>query len=173
MGVRNSLSVLPSNMRFTVIPADYSGQLTVLLRYPSPPERDSEPLMSHTSLLLRQALFLQMSPTPASSATIAMENRTVLDIPIDVPEPTLSPSLKGRPSMNRQPSAFANRASSSGGPSSIGHIRQSSSPAIGIPEMLTRGLLERGESLGINKTLISAVTELKVQCLHSHLMTLR
>lgn len=45
----------------------------------------------------------------------------------------------------------------------MGHTRQSSSPAIGIPEMLARGLLERGESLGINKTLYSAVAELKVR----------
>lgn len=44
----------------------------------------------------------------------------------------------------------------------MGHTRQSSSPAIGIPEMLARGLIERGESLGINKTLYSAVAELKV-----------
>jgi TBC1 domain family protein 5 len=29
--------------------------------------------------------------------------------------------------------------------------------------MLARGLLERGESLGINKTLYSAVAELKVR----------
>jgi hypothetical protein len=28
--------------------------------------------------------------------------------------------------------------------------------------MLTRGLVERGESLGINKTLLSAVTEIRV-----------
>jgi hypothetical protein len=31
-----------------------------------------------------------------------------------------------------------------------------------IPEMIARGLLERGESLGINKTLMSAVSELRV-----------
>ncbi len=33
---------------------------------------------------------------------------------------------------------------------------------MGIPEMIARGLMERGESLGINKTLMSAVSELKV-----------
>ena len=31
-----------------------------------------------------------------------------------------------------------------------------------IPEMIARGLLERGESLGINKTVMNAVSELKV-----------
>jgi TBC1 domain family protein 5 len=43
-----------------------------------------------------------------------------------------------------------------------GHSRQQSSPQLGLPEMITRGLLERGESLGINKTLLNAVTELRV-----------
>jgi len=34
---------------------------------------------------------------------------------------------------------------------------------MGLPEMIARGLMERGESLGINKTLSSALTELKVR----------
>ena len=42
-----------------------------------------------------------------------------------------------------------------------GHIRQGSNP-MAIPEMIARGLLERGESLGINKTVMNAVSELKV-----------
>ena len=33
---------------------------------------------------------------------------------------------------------------------------------MGLSEMFARGLLERGESLGINKTLMSAVSELRV-----------
>ena len=33
---------------------------------------------------------------------------------------------------------------------------------MGLPEMIARGLLERGESLGINKTVMNAVSELKV-----------
>lgn len=44
------------------------------------------------------------------------------------------------------------------------HARQLSTPGsgMGIPEMLARGLLERGESLGINKTVMNAVSEIKV-----------
>ncbi len=42
------------------------------------------------------------------------------------------------------------------------HNRQGSAP-MGLPEMIARGLLERGESLGINKTVMNAVSELKVR----------
>lgn len=41
------------------------------------------------------------------------------------------------------------------------HTRQGSSP-LGIPETFARNLLERGESLGINKTVMNAVSEFKV-----------
>ncbi len=44
-----------------------------------------------------------------------------------------------------------------------GNARQQSSQSLGFSEMLARGILERGESLGINKTLMSAVSELKVR----------
>ncbi len=41
------------------------------------------------------------------------------------------------------------------------HIRQGSSP-LGLSETFARNLLERGESLGINKTVMNAVSDLKV-----------
>ena len=34
---------------------------------------------------------------------------------------------------------------------------------MGLPESIARNLLDRGESLGINKTFLSAVSELKVR----------
>ena len=36
---------------------------------------------------------------------------------------------------------------------------------MGLPEMIARGIMERGESLGINKTVMNAVSELKVRVL--------
>ena len=142
---------------WVVIPADYSGQLTALLRYPAPPETRPASRVNHTCLLLQQALFLQRTPNPSSSATVAMENRTALNIPIEVPVPP--PPPQRRPVQRRQQ---AGTSPNGEGPRHLGHVRQSSSPPLGIPEMLARGILERGESLGINKTLISAVAELKV-----------
>lgn len=142
-----------------VISADYSGQLTTLLRYPSPTSANKvEGSPHHTVLLLRQALALQIAPMPATGASIAMENRTFLNIYLD---PTLSPAS----SMKRTTRSPLPSTGSEDPPSARGHSRQVSSPAIGISDMLTRGLVERGESLGINKTLLSAVTEIRVSIL--------
>ncbi|KAJ3515805.1 hypothetical protein NLJ89_g1520 [Agrocybe chaxingu] len=128
-------------IRNELIPADYSSQLTTLLRYPSPSASNGvDGAPHHAILLLRQALALQMAPNPATGATIVMENRTLLNIPIDVPrKPSPPPTKRSRRN----------------------HSRQASSPALGFSEMLTRGLVERGESLGINKTLYNAVTEIR------------
>jgi len=145
-----------------VISSDYSGQLTALLRYPSPttPGR-LEGAPHHAILLLRQALALQMSPNPATGASIVMENRNLLDIPVDIPTTVLTSSTK-RMRGPRPPPAFQMDPT-------IGrnHSRQASSP-VGISEMFTRGLVERGESLGINKTLMNAVTEIRVGVDHNN-----
>ena len=145
-----------------VIPGDYSGQLTTLLRYPSPTSGNKvEGAPHHTVLLLRQALALQLSPTPATGASVAMENRTLLNISLEVPTISPTPSMK-RNRTTRLPSSSIMTGPSADTTSARGHSRQASSPAIGISDMLTRGLVERGESLGINKTILNAVTEIRV-----------
>ncbi|KAF9451081.1 RabGAP/TBC [Macrolepiota fuliginosa MF-IS2] len=142
-------------IRNDLIPADYSGQLTLLLRYPTPPNSENS-IPHHAVLLLRQALALQMAPNPSTGASIMIENRTILDIPIEVPAPVPTPIRRGH--LGRQ--QMASTPGREGGHGQ-GHSRLSSVPSMGLPEMIARGLLERGESLGINKTLMSAVTELK------------
>ena len=152
----------------TVIPADYSTQLTYLLRYPSDAiaAGGSHELegVHHSSLLLRQALTLQMSPSPTTGVSVIHENRNLLGIPVEVPPP-ISPPVHRRPRHGERSRSFtkANGPTTPGDPgSSKGvHNRQTSSP-MGIPETFARGLLERGESLGINKTVMNAVSELKV-----------
>ncbi|KAF5381115.1 hypothetical protein D9615_003910 [Tricholomella constricta] len=140
-------------IRNELIPADYSGQLTVLLRYPSPrsplPFEDAP---RHTSLLLRQALAIQMSPSPSTGASLVLENRNLLNIPADVPAPPPAPQ-------RRNQNKFTSGQDRSTPPA--GHSRQATAPQMGLPEMIARGLMERGESLGINKTLMSAVSELR------------
>jgi TBC1 domain family member 5 len=129
--------------------ADYSGQLTVLLRYPTPYLQDSiDGAPHHTALLLRQAIALQMSPTPSTGASLMIENRNLLNIPVV-------------PRRNHSYNDLDNLATTSSRPSQR-HSRQQGSQPVGLPEMITRGLLERGESLGINKTLMNAVSELRV-----------
>jgi TBC1 domain family member 5 len=147
-----------------VLSGDYSAQLTTLLRYPAPPKQQLAEAPLHTSLLLQQALSLQMSPTISTAATITMENRSILGIPVE-PADHISSSPPKRSSLPRHRSSIAPSRPLNGVRES-GHLRQASSPQLGLPEMLSKGLLERGESLGINKTVLSAVAELKVSQSH-------
>ncbi len=143
-----------------MIPSDYSGQLTTLLRYPSPlPSNKIEGTPHHAVLLLRQALALQMSPNPATGSSIVIENRNLLGIPVEVP---LTPSLTP-PRRDRAGRQMPSSSSQMEGGMSRSHSRLASAPPVGISELITRGLVERGESLqGINKTLMNAVTEIRV-----------
>ncbi|KAK0459657.1 RabGAP/TBC [Desarmillaria tabescens] len=144
-------------IRNELLPSDYSTQLTVLLRYPSVLRSFEYGSPVHpTSLLVRQALALQMSPTPSTGVLLVSENRNLLNIAIDVPE--TPPAPRRRSTRNRP---LSTSVASGNGNVAQGHVRQQSSQNLGFPEMLARGILERGESLGINKTLMSAVSELK------------
>jgi TBC1 domain family member 5 len=143
-----------------VIPADYSGQLTCLLRYPPAPEPDPIAIAdTHpTSLLLRQAIALQLSPSPLAGVSVMTENRNIFNIPLEVPEPLPPPIRKqGRPRGGvPQPGITGSLRG--------GHSRQLSAQALGLPD-IARGLLDRGESLGINKSSIfNAVSDFRVCC---------
>lgn len=140
-----------------VIPADYSGQLTALLRYPTPPDSPMkiEGAPHHSILLLRQALALQLSPNPDTGMAIIMENRTLLNIPIDVPS-SPGPSPRRR-NLQRQSASTPTLNGFNGT-----HAKQPSG-SVAISDF-TRGLYERGESLGINKmSFMNAVSELRVR----------
>ncbi len=125
--------------------ADYSGQLAILLHYPSFDAQASY----HTPLLVRQALTLQLTPKPSTGAMVMMENRTVLDIPVEA---------KQEPHQDR-PSHIPRNKSVSSFPAGS---RPQQPSTMYYPELIARGLLERGESLGINKTVMNAVSELRV-----------
>ncbi|KAH9843016.1 RabGAP/TBC [Rhodofomes roseus] len=151
-------------IRNKLIPSDYSSQLTFLLRYPSTPgdTTSGELTVHHATLLLRQALTLQMSPSPTTGVSVIHENRNLLDIPVEVPEPPPPPARR-RPRPGDRGQSFSSGSGTSaqrGLGGRVGHSRQQSNP-MALPEMLARGLLERGESLGINKTVMNAVSELK------------
>ena len=152
-----------------MIPADYSTQLTYLLRYPANPlaagGSAEPPPVHHATLLIRQALTLQMSPTPTIGVSVIQENKNLLGIPTEVPPP-ISPPVHRRPRQGERGRSFTNSNGSGSlapeaGSSKGTHGRQASSP-MGLPETFARGLLERGESLGINKTVMDAVSGLRV-----------
>ena len=149
-----------------MIPADYSTQLTYLLRYPSSPTPEGTPTFSPTvnyaTLLLRQALTLQMSPSAATGTSVVFENNNLLNIPAEVPEPPPPPARRRARTAVRGESFSGDAGASTS--TRANHMRQGSTP-LGLSEMIARGLLERGESLGINKTVMNAVNELKVSWL--------
>ncbi|KAG8771744.1 hypothetical protein FRC12_003438 [Ceratobasidium sp. 428] len=85
-------------IRNLLIPAEYTTALTQVLRYPSPP---AEPTLSDSDstephLLVQQALMLRANPVPATGATVVLQNRSVLGIPIEAPAPAPPPMPRGR-----------------------------------------------------------------------------
>lgn len=151
---KNSENKYCGLIHFAVMYADYSGQLTYLLRYPTPPAPASD--THHVSLLLRQALTLQMAPSLATGAAVVYENRNLLNIPVELPEPP-SPTMRRRPVLGD--SGRSSSTIDGNGQRKPEHSRTSSAS---MAELIARGLLDRGESLGINKTVMNAVSELKV-----------
>jgi TBC1 domain family member 5 len=118
----------------------------------------------HTALLLQQALMLQMSPTAAAGASIVLENRVLLNLPAEVPEPPPAASRRrSERTGGRRKSASETRASlPEGGSSSRGSLGRTSNGQLNLPDF-AKNLLDRGEALGINKTFINAVSEIKVR----------
>ncbi|KLO18816.1 hypothetical protein SCHPADRAFT_844411 [Schizopora paradoxa] len=156
-------------IRNQLIPADYSGQLTSLLRYSATSSTIESSATSHMSLLLRQAILFLSSPNPASGAAVVVENKTFLGLEIEIPEPEPQPqrrrvhpqtgtSMRRKSNADLLPSTTNTSDSSSRHPRGAG-VRQSLQ--LGLPEMIARGLMEKGESLGINKTVMNAVAELR------------
>lgn len=95
----------------------------------------------------------------------------MLNISTEVPDPPPPPMRRGRARVGDRDQS-AHQISVSKSPVDDRHrlhTRQASSP-MAIPEMIARGLLERGESLGINKTVMNAVSEFKVNGSFSNLL---
>ncbi|KAG2158403.1 rab-GTPase-TBC domain-containing protein [Suillus bovinus] len=139
-------------IRTKLIASDYSMQLTNLLRYPPSQAEDGAP--HHAILLLHQASSLEISRTPSAGAIVMTENRNLLNIPLEVPDPPVQTRRRARPQIS---SSDSHGTSAGQGE----NIRQPPSFQIGLPELIARGLMDRGESLGINKTVMNAVSELR------------
>lgn len=158
-------TIVGTNSQIAVIPSDCSGQLTYLLRYSSNFSSESMPSTAphHTALLLRQALTLQMSPTAATGSSIVIENRNLLNLPIEIPEsPRESSRRRGGRSGGRRKSASETRSTPASGHSGRGSMGRAANGQLNLPDF-AKGLLDRGEALGINKTFLNAVTEIKVR----------
>ena len=125
------------------------------------------------SLLLTQAQILQSAPNPASGATVAMQNRDALGIPIEVPEPPKPPrrSRLDRDRDSRPQSASAVAGSSRRSPQPGGGVQAYASTLtsrigtyadqyrkdqFGLPELFARGLSD------INGVVSNTVSEIRV-----------
>ncbi|KAF8447631.1 rab-GTPase-TBC domain-containing protein [Boletus edulis BED1] len=144
-------------IRTKLISSDYNTQLMHVLRYPPCPVH-AEAASHHILLLIRQATALEMLHTPSAGAFLAIENRNFLNIPIEVPEPPPVIRRKARPTERTHQTSSSDNMSGSP-PTEI--LRQQPASQLGFPELIARGLLDRGESLGINRTVMHAVSELK------------
>lgn len=157
-------SLTLTNLTCVVIPSDYSSQLTFLLRYPPAPSTIDETSPHHSNLLLRQAFALYTTRNPSTGASIMIENRNLLGIPLEVPEPPPTPQRRqmrsDRP--RRTSSMDMLRPSKETAERTVKDGASRQPYQIGFPEGFARGLMERGESLGINKTVMNAVTEIRV-----------
>jgi hypothetical protein len=105
-----------------------------------------------------------MAPTPSTGTSVILENRNLLSIPSDIPDASSVPTGRrvGHPTRDKSASISVSRLGFHDTNTPSAHSRHLSSQQLGLPEMIARGLLDRGESLGLNKTLMNAVTEFKV-----------
>ena len=103
-----------------------------------------------------------MSPTPAAGTSIVFENHNLLNLPTEVPDLPLPTPQKRQGRPGRRKSASETRMlPDSTISSSRGSLGRTGSGQLNLPEF-AKGLLDRGEALGINKTFMNAVSEIKV-----------
>jgi hypothetical protein len=132
-----------------VLPCDYTGVLTMLLKYP--PDSPDVPL--DPSLLLQQARAIRENPSPSTGAAITIQNQESLGIPAYEPDGTESiPSVSHHQTLrSRQRSAPTTSVPRAAGATPRGYGFES----------LARGFMERAQASGIDKTILSTVSEFR------------
>ena len=136
-------------LHLAVLPCDYTGVLTMLLKYP--PHSTELPL--DPALLLQQARAIRENPSPSTGAAITLQNQESLGIPAYEPDGTEStPSVSHHETLRSRQRSVP----SSNVPRSIGVTPR----GYGF-ESLARGFMERAQASGIDKTILSTVSELR------------
>lgn len=134
-----------------MIPGDYNTQLTHLLRYPNPRSLGASQISNSPALLLSQAQLLITSPTPGTGASLVMQNRNELGIPVEIPD---SPSPHVH---RRRTSAIAGTFPQMASQSRPGHERPR------LQDMITSRLMDANETLGIQRGFLNTISELRVR----------
>jgi len=91
-----------------------------------------------------------MSPTSSTGASLVLENRNLLNIPAEVP--SVNATLRRAQSPHNKGDSVQLSEDT----------RATTSLQSSFPDMLARGWLGKGENLGLNRTLMSAVSEIRV-----------
>ena len=134
-----------------VIPAEYTEQLTCLMRYPplDAPIEGVAPI----ALLVQQAQRLQQLPSPSTGVSVVMQNRDLLNIPVIVPDPPVRPTRRTRES----------RAASVPGRPPTMQSQSARESQVGLPEVTARNPLDKSEGLKINRAFFNTVSEIRVR----------
>lgn len=154
-----SLTLLLSVSPLPVVNADYSIALSTLLRYPTLNPPLSIPLLLTQALALRDS-----SASPATGVAIVMQNEEVLGIPAKPPpadEQEYDTPRRGGGGRRPPPLQAL--------PVGAGRIAQVQMGIAGLGlGDVAKGLLERGQALGIDKAILSRVTEIRVSPFAKH-----
>lgn len=135
-----------------VIEADYPTLLTHLLHYPAP----SSTYPFEPSLILSQAVFLRDNISPASGVEVVIQNQDVLGVKAQPPERSDTPPPVALPNGRAGPSSIRTRI-----PISQNQSHPQSRPGAGV-QGFAQGWLERAQSAGLDKAVLSAVSDLRV-----------
>lgn len=136
-----------------VIEADYPTLLTNLLHYPAP----SSTYPFEPSLILSQAIFLRDNVTPASGVQVVIQNQDTLGVKAQPPERPESElpvaSSRAGPSRGRGRDRVSVNATGQG--------RNISGAGAGV-QGFAQGWIDRAQAAGLDKAVLSAVSDLRV-----------
>lgn len=105
------------------------------------------------ALLVQQAHRLQQFPSPSTGVSVVIQNRDLLNIPVVVPDPPVRPARRTRDS----------RAASVPGRPPVMQSQSARESQVGLPESVTRNLLDKNEGLKINRAFFNTVSEIRVR----------
>lgn len=126
--------------------------LTHLLHYPSPsPTYPFKP-----ALIIAQAKLLRDNVSPAGGIEVVLQNQDLLGIKASGSE---KPLIESEPAT---PALLFGRASPSLRPSSAPRAPKHANTKAGV-QSLAQGLFERAQKAGLDKAILSTVTDLKVR----------
>lgn len=143
-------------IRGALLDSDYTGALTLLLRYPSPIASETD---YNIPLLILQAIYLRDNVSAAAGAVCNLQN---IEVGATAGEASSLRGTRPRPTIPPDVTTARGGLLAEGG---------------GLVGELAKGVYGRAEALGINKALFGTFNEIRVsyrtiRCLSTHSLTL-